>query len=108
MDIRTYFQKIREAESKITEPFPVVISHDTGDGGKAGARTEVPRAVAAKMLVEGTAHPAQPAEAKEFREQQAEAHRVAVEQAKAAQIQMTLVPAAQVERMKGQPQPAKG
>ena len=44
MDLKVYYQKIREWETKIVEEFPVVISKETGDGGKAGTLTEVPKA----------------------------------------------------------------
>lgn len=55
MDLRVYYQKIREAEAKIPGPYALVESIATPDGGKAGLITEVPRRVAAKMVVDGTA-----------------------------------------------------
>ena len=36
MDIRVYFQKIREIERNIQEPYVVVISLETPEGGKPG------------------------------------------------------------------------
>ncbi len=54
MDLRGYYQKLRQLEASLPEPC-VVISHDTSDGGKAGVRTEVPRSIAAKMVTDGTA-----------------------------------------------------
>ena len=55
MDLRAYYQEIRDVEAKIPGPCAVVVSVATPDGGKAGTLTEVPRRVAAKMLVDGTA-----------------------------------------------------
>jgi len=55
MDLRIYYQKVREMEAKIAEEFPYVISRETPEGGKAGTRTQVPRRIAAKMIVEGLA-----------------------------------------------------
>jgi hypothetical protein len=55
MDLRVYYQKIREVEAKIPGPYAAVISLATPDGGKAGIVTDVPRRVAAKMVVDGTA-----------------------------------------------------
>ena len=55
MDVRIYFQKIREVEGKIPGPYAKVVSLQTPDGGKAGLVTEVPRRVAAKMVVDGMA-----------------------------------------------------
>ena len=34
MDLKLYFQKIRETEAKITDPFPILVSKETEDGGK--------------------------------------------------------------------------
>ena len=55
MDLKIYYQKIREVEARIEEQFPIVISKETADGGHAGTATEVPRRLAAKMIVEGLA-----------------------------------------------------
>jgi hypothetical protein len=55
MDLRGYYEKIRDMESKIVEMFTVIVSLETPDGGKAGTTTEVSRALAAKMIVEGLA-----------------------------------------------------
>jgi hypothetical protein len=55
MDLRVYYQKIRSEEAKIPGKFAKVTSLATPDGGKPGMMTEVPRRVAAKMIVDGTA-----------------------------------------------------
>ena len=55
MDLRIYYQKIREIESKIETEFPVVKSRETADGGKGGTLTEVSRNTAAKLIVDGVA-----------------------------------------------------
>jgi len=51
MDLKLYYQKVRDTASKIADPFPVVVSKETTDGGKDGIFTEVTRPIAAKMLV---------------------------------------------------------
>ena len=66
MDLKSYYQKIKETQSKITDPYTVVVSLDTGDGGKAGTPVEVSRALAAKMIVEGTARATSAAEREAF------------------------------------------
>ena len=91
MDLKVYYQKIREVERSIPEEDPVVMSHETADGGKAGVQTEVPRYRAAKMIVEGTARLATAEEAKDFREQKAEAKRVADQRSAASRLQVTVV-----------------
>ncbi len=67
MDLRAYFQKIRKVESELAEPFVVVVSRETADGGKPGVKTEVPRALAARLIVEDLAALASPEEAEAFR-----------------------------------------
>ena len=52
MDLRIYFQKMRAIENEIAEPFVIVSSLDTPDGGRAGRLTEVARGVAAQLLVD--------------------------------------------------------
>ena len=67
MDLQMYYQKIREMETKIADEFPLVVSVETSDGGKSGTKTEVPRRLAAKLLVEGLARLATKDEMKAYR-----------------------------------------
>ena len=60
MEIRKYYQKVRQAEACIAEADVVVISLETGDGGLAGTATEVARANAARLIVDGRARLADP------------------------------------------------
>ena len=101
MDLRAYYQKIRDAEAKIADEFPVLVSRETGDGGKNGTLTEVPRRIAAKMMVEGQALLATLEEKQVFREVQAEAKRVADQLAAAAKVQVTVVSTADLDRLRG-------
>ena len=52
MDLRIYYQTIRRIEAEIPEDSVVVVSLETSDGGRPGVRTEVPRAVAARLIVD--------------------------------------------------------
>ena len=52
MDLRAYYQKIRQLEVEIREESVVVTSLATPDGGRAGVRTEVPRSVAARLIAD--------------------------------------------------------
>jgi hypothetical protein len=101
MDLRQYYQKIRDAESKIVDEFPIVVSNETVDGGKAGTKTEVPRRIAAKLLVENLARLATAEEIKAYRAFMAEARRVADQVAQAAKLQLTVLSAAELDRLKG-------
>jgi hypothetical protein len=101
MDPQVYYAKIREKASTIKEEFPVVVSRETPDGGKAGILTEVPSRLAAKMVVDGTATMASTADAEAFRERKAEAKRVADQEAAAAKVQVTVVSVDDLNRLKG-------
>jgi hypothetical protein len=67
MDFRAYYQKIRKIEANIPEPYVVVMSRETPDGGKPGVKTHVPRFLAAKLIVEDQATLATPDETAQFR-----------------------------------------
>jgi hypothetical protein len=101
MDLKVYYQKIREWEAKIVEDFPVVISKETGDGGKPGTLTEVSKALAAKLIVDGIAMLAGEDELKQFRAQIAAAKAEADRRvAMLAAMQMTLVPKQEIDHLR--------
>jgi hypothetical protein len=66
MDLRAYYQKIRRIETAIKEPSVVIVSRETPEGGKAGVKTDVPRALAARLVAEEKADLASPEEAAQF------------------------------------------
>lgn len=101
MDLRVYYQKIREVKEEIAEAFPVVISRETADGGKAGIPNEVSRELAAKMLVDGVARLAKPEEAEEFRRAKVEAHKTAEQVQAAARMQVTVLSEADLKTLRG-------
>lgn len=91
MDLRQYFRKLREIEESLTESYPVVVSLETSDGGKAGALCEVPRSIAAKMILERRAALAS-VEQKELFLQQQETARKAAEKAELARrVQVAII-----------------
>lgn len=67
MDLRIYYEKIRRIEAEIQEASVVIVSRGTGDGGRAGLRVDVPRAVAARLIAEEKADLADAEEAAKFR-----------------------------------------
>lgn len=91
MDLKVYYQKLRQTEAAIGERQVVIASLETPDGGRAGVLVEAPRAVAARMIVESRARLATAEEVSSFREQQAEARRVVEEAAAARRIQVTVL-----------------
>ena len=71
MDLRQYYKKLHELESKMPEAHVLVVSVETGDGGKEGVITEVPRRNACQLILEGRARRADQKEVGEFRFQEA-------------------------------------
>jgi hypothetical protein len=101
MDLKVYYQRMRQIEAALGEAYVVVVSQETPDGGRAGVRTEVPRLVAAKLIVEGRARLATAEEASEYREQTAEAKRAAEQAATAGRMQLTVISEADLRALKG-------
>jgi hypothetical protein len=99
MDVRTYYQKIRDMEKAIPTSFAVVISEATDDGGKKGVLVEVPRYLAAKMVVEGSAQLAPAAETAAFREAQETAYQSAQQAATAARVEVTMVSSDELKKL---------
>ena len=100
MNLRTYYEKIREFERQIEGECAVVVSLETPDGGKPGQKTEAPKRVAAKMVVDGSARLATVKEATAFRDAQAEAAAKVERDAAAARVQVTLVAAPELEAIR--------
>ncbi len=100
MDLKRYYQKIRDVESTILEPFAVVVSLETPDGGKAGAVTEVPPRVAARMIVDGSARLASVEEVQRLRQAQAEALQAAEQAEAAGRVQLTVVSTDELNRLR--------
>lgn len=100
MDLQLYYQKIRETETKIADEFALVVSLETSDGGKSGRKTEVPRRLAAKLLVEGQVRLATKDEVKAHRESLAEAVRLAERAAAAAKLQLTVLSTNELDRLR--------
>jgi len=91
MDLRVFYQKMRQVEAELTERDVVIVSQETPDGGRAGVASEVPKGTAAKMIVEGKARLATAEEATAFREQMADAKRTADHAAAAGRMQITVI-----------------
>lgn len=80
MDLRVYYQNIRQIEAEIAEPFAVIVSRETLDGGRAGMKSDVPRALAAKLVAEGKAELASTEITVQFRAQTERRRRSAEEE----------------------------
>ena len=91
MDLKQYFRKMREIESTIPEPFVLVVSLETPDGGKPGTVTEVSRLSAAKMIIEGRAVLANESEKQAYFAQQEAAKKAAEKYELSKRLQVAIV-----------------
>lgn len=100
MDVKAFYQKVRQVAETIAEAYAVVISFPTPDGGREGIASEVARTLAALMVVEGKARLATAEEASEFRSQGAEAKAAAEQLAAASKVQFTVLSDAEFRALK--------
>jgi len=108
MDVRLYYQKIRELERNFKGTFPVVISQETADGGTAGVKTEVPVHLAARMIVDGRAVLAGEKETKEFVDQKMAAKKAADQLQASKRMNVTVMSDSDLQVLKDlQPSPKK-
>jgi hypothetical protein len=98
MNLKSYYQRIRDVEHSLTTPFAVVVSHETPDGGKDGLLTEVSSQLAARMIADGRAHLANDEAVRDFQQKKADAKRTADEEAIASKMQVTIVPSAELRK----------
>jgi uncharacterized protein YbaA (DUF1428 family) len=91
MDLKGYYRKLREIESALCEEFVIVKSLVTADGGIAGRLTEVGKALAAKLIVDGLAELANKQEADAFREKLLEDKKQEEQKRAASKIQFTVL-----------------
>jgi hypothetical protein len=93
MDLRSYYKKVREADSTLMGNDIVLVSLATSEGGKEGVLTEAPRSVAAKLIAEQRARVATEAEAEMFREEMRTARDQYEQEEAARRVQLVMVPA---------------
>jgi hypothetical protein len=101
MDLKLYYQKIRDLEQDLKAVYAVVVSLETPDGGTAGLKTEVSARAAAMMIVDGRARVASSEEDREFQEQKLEAKRVADHIEASKRMQITVVSESDLRALKG-------
>jgi len=99
MDVKTYYQRIRETEAAIPTAYPVIRSLSTDDGGKKGVLVEVARHLAAKMIVEGSAELAPADVATAFLQSQEAAAKAAQDASAAAKLEVTMVSTDELKKL---------
>lgn len=100
MDLKIYYQKIREIEATLTEDHVVVESLPTPDGGRGGVLTEVPKALAARMMVDGRAKTPSEEAAAKFRQSAAEAKRALDAALESSRVHLSLVPTHELNQLR--------
>ena len=91
MDLRQYFKKIRDMEAALVEPYPLIVSIETSDGGKSGTVSEVARELAAKLLVEGRALLADEQERRDYFDRQTAMRKAAEKAELARRLQVAII-----------------
>jgi hypothetical protein len=91
MDLKQYFKKIKDTEATVDEPYPLVVSLETPDGGKPGAIIEVSRREAARAIVEGRAVMASEEQKKSYFEQGAARRKSAEKVELSRRLQIAIV-----------------
>jgi hypothetical protein len=108
VNLRDYYQQLRQMADSIAEDHVVVISNATPDGGKAGVSTEVSRATAAKLVVESKAKLATAEEGEAYRAGLREAKLKADQDAAAARLQVTVISDSELRGLRERVRPVKG
>ena len=99
MDLRAYYRKVREAEAHADGKHIVVVSLATRRR-QSGVRTEVPRAIAAKLIAEGRARVATEEEALEFHEANRAAREQYEQEEAARRVQVMVIPSHELKKQK--------
>jgi hypothetical protein len=102
-----FYQKLRKIEQEITDPHVVVVSEETSDGGKAGQKAEVSRAIAARLIVEGRARLASAEQATEYRKTIEQALQDAQQRAMSEKVQLNVISDADLRAIKSAARPEK-
>jgi cytochrome c553 len=101
MDMKSYFRRIREVEASIVEKDAVIVSAQTADGGREGVITEVPRAVAARLVAEGRARLASNSEGSDYLAAIKECHEQAEEARRRARPSLAVITAEELSALRG-------
>ncbi len=108
MDLRLFYQKVRQLEKEMTGSHAVVVSNETSDGGRPGQTAEVPKGVAARMIVEGKARLATAEECARHQAGVALAMDTAQRRELTGRTQARLLSDGDIEALRSALKPAKG
>lgn len=101
MNLRRYYQQVREVEASLPDDDIVVRSKTTEAGGRAGKLTEVSRPVAAKLLTQDVVELVSPKDANSFRKARNELASKLRKERASQQIQFAVLSRADLSRVPG-------
>ncbi|MBI4904148.1 MAG: hypothetical protein HY820_10965 [Acidobacteria bacterium] len=101
MDLREYYREIREIQRGFTEPFVVIVSEKTVDGGKPGMLREVSAETAAMLIQQRRARAATEEQADTFRLEALEAYEAAMKQ-QGPQVQVMVLAEQELRKFKAE------
>jgi hypothetical protein len=107
MNLKDYYREITAQEAAIEEPFALVISLPTPNGGRAGVASEVNRATAAKLIVDKQARLATPEEVKQLRDDREEKQRLKDLASLQERVRMTRLAEDELRALKKALQPSR-
>jgi hypothetical protein len=88
---KKYWEEVAEKAASIQEDYPLVVSLNTRNGGRAGSISEVDRHTAAKLVVDGTHVLASEEQALEYRAAQAKRIEDSKREAAARRLQVEVI-----------------
>jgi hypothetical protein len=100
MNMRQFYEKIKEIEDGIKSVEVIVVSNATCDGGKAGIKSEVKRSVAARMVTEGRARLATAEEAQVMRQEVEAAYKRGQEVLNSGKVQLAVLSDSEMKAIK--------
>ncbi len=107
MDLRAFFQKIRQVEREIAGTHAIVVSNETSDGGRPGQVSEVAKGVAARMIVEGRARLATPDERTQYQTEMTQGVEAVKRRELVGRAQVRLLSDSDIEALRSALKPAK-
>jgi hypothetical protein len=107
MDMRVYYQKIRETEAVIEGDSVLTVSLSTPDGGKAGVLTEVSKRTAARAVVEGKARLASQEETAAYRAETAAVRKEIEERALVNQAKFSVIAESELKAIRSALKPSR-
>jgi len=107
VDLTVFYRKVRQLETEIAGDHAVVVSNDTPDGGVSGRTANVPKAIAARLVVEGKARLATPEESERHHTETAHAIEAGRKRELLGRAQIRLLSDGDIEALRGALKPTR-